>query len=136
MQKNDCGCGCIVSLLVGAVLGIVVGYISYSTLIPGIVTALWIGFGIGIVTLLLLALLALFTNGRQERCVCKNGTCLAVSAIGTIITTIIGLAITIVTGSVLVSALIGLATLFLTATLINLFNLLLCLINANCGCRE
>ena len=134
MKKNDCGC--IVSLLVGAVLGVIVGYISYATLIPGIVTALWIGFGIGIGALILLTLLALFVNGRQERCICANGTCLAISAIGTIITTIIGLAITIVTGSVLVSALIGLATLFLTATLINLFNLLLCLINADCGCRE
>ena len=134
MQKN--GCGCIVSLLVGTVLGIIVGYISYSTLISGIVTALWIGFGIGIGTLILLTLLALWVNGKQERCICANGTCLALSAIGTIITTIIGLAITIVTGSVLVSALIGLVTLFLTATLMNIFKLLICLINSNCGCRE
>lgn len=134
MQKN--GCGCIVSLLVGTVLGIIVGYISYSTLIPGIVTVLWIGFGIGIGTLILLTLLALLVNGKQERCICANGTCLALSAIGTIITTIIGLAITIVTGSVLVSALIGLATLFLTATLINILKLLICLINSKCGCRE
>lgn len=134
MRKNDCRC--IVSLLVGAVLGIIVGYISYSTLIPGIVTALWIGFGIGIGTLILLTLLALFVNGKQERCICSNGTCLAVSAVGTIITTTIGLAITIVTGSVLVAALIGLATLFLIATLINILKLLICLINSNCGCRE
>ena len=134
MQKN--GCGCIVSLLGGTVLGIIVGYISYSTLISGIVTALWIGFGIGIGTLILLTLLALWVNGKQERCICANGTCLALSAIGTIITTIIGLAITIVTGSVLVSALIGLATLFLTATLINILKLLICLINSKCGCRE
>lgn len=134
MRKNDCGC--ILPLLVGAVLGIVVGYISYSTLIPGIVTALWIGFGIGIGTLILLLLLSIFANCKQERCICENGTCLAISTIGTIITTIIGLAITIVTGSVLVSALIGLATLFLTATLINLFQLLTCLINSICCCRE
>ena len=134
MQKNDCKC--LLSLLVGAVLGIIVGYISYSTLIPGIVTALWIGFGIGIGSLILLTLLAIFSNGKQERCICANGTCLAVSAIGTIITTIIGLAITIVTGSILISALIGLATLFLTATLINILKLLICLIISNCYCRE
>ena len=134
MRKNDCGC--IISLLVGAVLGIVVGYISYSTLIPGIAAALWISFGIGIGTLILLTLLSLLVNCKQERCICANGTCLTVSALGSIITSIIGIAITIVTGSVLVSALIGLATLFLTATLINLFQLLICLINSNCGCRE
>ena len=134
MQKNDCKC--LLSLLVGAVLGIIVGYISYSTLIPGIVTALWIGFGIGIGSLILLTLLAILANCKQERCICANGTCLAVSAIGTIITTIIGLAITIVTGSILISALIGLATLFLTATLINILKLLICLINSKCGCRE
>ena len=134
MRKIDCGC--IISLLIGAVLGIVVGYVSYSTLIPGIVTALWIGFGIGVGTLILLTILSLVANGKQERCVCAKGTCLAVSAVGTIITTIIGLAISIVTGSVLVSALIGLVTLFLTATLMNIFKLLICLINSNCGCRE
>lgn len=133
---KDKGCGCIVSLLVGAVFGSIVGYISYSTLIPGIVATLWIGFSIGIGTLILLTLLALLVNGKQERCICANGTCLAGSAIGTIITTIIGLAITIVTGSVLVSILIGLATLFLVATLINIWKVLICLINSNCGCRE
>ena len=134
MRKNDCGC--IIPLLIGAVLGIVVGYISYSTLIPGIVTALWIGFGIGVGTLILLLLLALFANCKQERCLCENGLCFAISTLGTIVTTIIGLAITIVTGSVLVSALIGLATLFLVATLINIFNLLNCLIKTRCCYKD
>ena len=134
MRKNDCGC--IIPLLIGAVLGIVVGYISYSTLIPGIVTALWIGFGIGVGSLILLMLLAIFANCKQERCICENGPCLAISTLGTIVTTIIGLAITIVTGSVLVSALIGLATLFLVATLINIFNLLNCLIKTRCCYKD
>ena len=46
-MKRDI-CGCLITLLIGIVFGIIVGYNAYITLIPGIVTAIWIAFGIGI----------------------------------------------------------------------------------------
>ena len=134
MLRRDCGC--LVLLLIGAILGSIVGYFVYTTAIAGIVAALWIGFGIGIGALLLLTIIALFAYSKKERCVCNNGTCIAIAAIGTIITTIIGLSITITTGVLLIAALIGLATLFLSITLFAILRLILCLIYANCSCKE
>lgn len=128
-------CGCLITLLVGVILGIIVGYIAYTTAITGIVLALWVSFIISITALILLTLSALLACGKKERCVCNNGYCIAIPAVGTIITTIIGLAITITTGSVGIAILIGLATLFLVMTLLNLVKLILCLTDANCECR-
>lgn len=134
MQRRDCEC--LITAFIGVILGIVVGYIAYITLIPGIVTALWIGLGIGLGALILLTLVALLACGKKERCVCKIGRCLAIPALITIITTIIGLSITITAGVAGTAVLIGLATLFLTMTLLNIVRLILCLVDANCGCRE
>lgn len=128
-------CGCLITLLVGVILGIIVGYIAYTTTITGIVLALWVSFIISVISLILLTLSALLACGKKERCVCNNGYCIAISAVGTIITTIIGLAITITTGSIGIAILIGLATLFLAMTLLNLVKLILCLTDANCECR-
>lgn len=133
-MKRDI-CGCLITLLIGIVFGIIVGYNAYITLIPGIVTAIWIAFGIGIGALVLLAIVALKACGKKEKCICKNGKCIAIPAVGTIITSIIGLSITITTGSVLIAVLIGLGTLFLTMTILGLLNLVLCLVDENCECR-
>lgn len=126
---------CLITLIIGVVLGIIVGYNAYLAVIPGIVTGLWIAFGIGIGALVLLALIALFACGRKERCICKVGYCLAIPSVGTIITAIIGLAITITAETVLIAILIGLAVLFLTMTILNLLRLVLCLVDENCECR-
>lgn len=133
---NRSNSGCLVTLLIGIILGIIVGYFVYILAIPGIVAELWIGFGIGVGALVLTTITALFACGKKERCVCKNGNIIAISAIGTVITTIIGLAITITAESIGTAVLIGLATLFLTMTLLNVLRLIICLTNASCECRQ
>ena len=132
MKKNSCGC--LITLLIGIVLGIIIGYIEYITLIPGIASALWAGFIIGVVAFILLTLIALFSVGRKINCICRNGYCLTIPAVGAIITTIIGLSITITAEAIWTAVLIGLATLFLTMTILNLLKLILCLIDTNCEC--
>ena len=133
-MKRDI-CGCLITLLIGIVFGIIVGYNAYITLIPGIVTAIWIAFGIGVGALVLLTLIAAKTCCKKEKCICRNGKCIAIAAVGTIITSIIGLSITITAESVLIAILIGLGTLFLTMTILGLLNLVLCLVDENCECR-
>lgn len=132
---NRKNCGCLITLFIGIILGIIVGYNAYLTLIPGIVAALWIAFGIGIGALVLLAIMAQIACGKKEKCICKNGNCIAIPAVGTIITSIIGLSITITAEAIGTAVLIGLVTLFLTMTILNILKLVLCLINENCECR-
>lgn len=127
-------CTCILIWAVALILGIIVGVFSFTTAIPGIITALWIAFGTGTFAVALVALLAIATKIRK--CLCRNGRCLIISAIGTIITTIIALSITITTASVLISILIAVATFFLASTIFNILKLLLCLVDVNCGCGE
>lgn len=134
MNRNNYGC--FITLIIAIIFGIIVGYNAYITLIPGIVAALWIGFGIGIGALIVLTIISLVAYGKKEKCVYKIGKCIAVPAVGTVITTIIGLAITITAESIGIAILLGLATLFLTITIFNILRLVICLINENGKCRE
>lgn len=133
MKRSSCGC--LVTVIIGLIFGIIVGYNAFLTLLPGIVTAIWIALGIGLGTLVLLTLISLIACGKKEKCICKNGICIAIPAVGTVITAIIGLTITITAESVGIAVLIGLGVLFLTITILNLLRLILCLINENCECR-
>lgn len=134
MCKKDCGC--LLGLVISAILGVIVGFLVYTTEIVGITTAIWIAFGLAVGAVVLLAILSVVTRGKTERCICNNGTCLAIGAVGTIITTIIALAITVTTGVIGIAVLIGLVVLFLGLTIFGLLSLVLCLVNATCMCRE
>jgi len=134
MCKNDCGC--LISLVISSILGAIVGFIAFTTGIIGITTVIWIAFGLAVGALVLLAILSVVTSGKEQRCICNNGTCLAIGAIGTIIAAIIALAITITTGVIATAVLIGLGVLFLGLTLFGLLSLILCLVDAACMCRE
>ncbi len=120
-------CICLISALISAILGIIVGFVSFSTALAGVVTALWIAFGIAILSIIILLIYPLIMNRRSLKCICDTGTCLAIGAIGTLITSIIGLTITIVTGSLFSAIIIGLATFFLALTIFSILQLLLCL---------
>ena len=132
-RKN---CACFISILIGIIFGIIVGYNAFITLIPGITNALWIGILIGIISLVLLTITSIFAGGRKEICLCTNGKCLAIAALGTIIASIIGLSITIVVESTLIALLLGMGTVFLTTTIFSTIQLIFCLIDSNCRCRE
>ncbi len=129
IQRNF---GCVIAILIGVVLGIIVGAISFLLTIPGIVLALWISLSIGLGSLVILSIAALFNQTQNDRCLYNNGTCLTVAALGTIVTSLIGLTITISPAVILVSILLGLVTLFLTVTLISWVRLILCLIYKPC----
>lgn len=120
---------CLIAAIISVILGAIVGFVSFGTAIPGIVTVVWISFGIGVGALVLAGL---NSCGREEKCICQYGKCIAIGAIGTIIASIIGLAITITTGVVLISVLIGLGTFFLAFTLLSVLGYALCLSEINC----
>lgn len=129
-------CNCLIAAIISAILGIIIGFISFGTVIPGIVTVIWVAFGIGIGALVLTFIAGLNSYGREERCICKHGKCIAIAAVGTIIASIIALAITITTGVVLISILLGLGTFFLALTIFSVLEYILCLVESNCKYRE
>lgn len=131
-RNND---GVLITILIGIIFGIIVGYNAFLTLIPGIVSVLWAALAIGIVTLIILLLIAVLARERKERCINKNAIYIALSAVGTIITAIIGLAITITAESIGIAILIALGTLFLIVTILNLLRLIICLTSEACECR-
>lgn len=129
-------CQCLVGIILGAVLGSIVGYFAFTTLIPGIITAIWVAFGIAAFSILALILLSITGNKRIVNCVCDNGDCLLLGALATIIISIILLSITLVVGVLGTAILVGLGTMSLVITIVSLADLTFCLVNSTCACRE
>lgn len=128
-------CNCLIAAIISAILGIIVGFISFGTAIPGIVTVTWVALGLAIGALVLTFTAGLNSYGKEERCICKYGKCIAIGAIGTIIAAIIALAITITTGVVLISILLGLGVFFLALTIFSVLEFILCIVESNCKFR-
>ncbi len=131
----NCNCNCIIRAIIGAIIGIIIGILYYLAFIPSIIVAIWIAFGISILSLIILAIISVFGREKTERCVCKNGKCFTISIIGTIVTSIAALGITLATGVISRAILIGLGGFFFAFLLVNLTEFLICLTKANCRCK-
>ena len=93
-RKNN---NCILILAISAVLGIIVGVVAYNVTIPGITIALGVTLAFTALILLLSTGIALKAKGNESDCLCNYSKCLALGIVGTIITGIIALSITMVT---------------------------------------
>lgn len=129
-------CGCLLSVVISVFIGIIIGVLFFFAFIPAITTVVWIAFGIAVFALALLLTISAFGGPKAGKCVCANGGCLLAGIIGTIITAIAALAITLTTGVVLIAILIGLGGFFFSLLLISLIGFIDCLIDVNCRCRD
>lgn len=133
----ECRCGrCIIPLLIGIVFGIVTAVLVNTGIITNFIPLAWIAFGIGLLAIVLLILIALFSEEDLTECVCENGRCLAIGAIGTVLLAVIILAVFTVTAEVATTVLFGILGFFFIFTLVSLLQLLLCLGEANCFDRQ
>ena len=128
-RKNN---NCILILAISAVLGIIVGVVAYNVTIPGITIALGITLAFTALILLLSTGIALKAKGNESDCLCNYSKCLALGIVGTIITGIIALSITIATASIAIAILLGLLTAFALTTLLSFVGLLLCIALKDC----
>ena len=128
MFKRDCNC--ILILAIAAVLGIIVGVVAFNVAIPGIIIA--ISVTLALTALILLLLTILVVKVKEYECLCDYSKCLALGIIGTVITAVIALSVTIITASVGIAILLGLLTAFGLTTLLSFIGLILCIINKNC----
>ena len=66
----ECRCGrCIIPTIIGIVFGIIVGFLVSSGIITNFIPIAWIAFGIGLLAIVLLILIALFSEEDAEECV-------------------------------------------------------------------
>lgn len=134
MCNKQCN-NCLAAIIIGAIAGVIIGLLFFFALIPGIITAIIVGLIFAAISLILITVIAAFAEKNAEKCVCKDGKCIVIGSIGTIVLGIVALAITLTTGSVGVAILIGLLGAFLVGTIISLLFLGLCLAKSNCKGR-
>lgn len=135
---DDCICGfkCIVPAILGIILGVVIGTLVNTGVIVGFLPIVWAAFGIALFSILLLVLISVFGDRKEERCVCKNGTCLVIGAIGTVLLALAILAVIATVPVATLAVLFGIGGFFFIFNLVSLFQLLLCLADATCNCRD
>ncbi len=129
----ECRCGrCIIPTIIGIVFGIITGVLVNTGVITNFLPIAWIAFGIGLLAIVLLILIALFSEDEATECVCENGKCLAIGAIGTVFLAIVILAVSAITTGVAAAVLFGILGFFFIFTWVSLLQLLLCLVEATC----
>ena len=129
----ECRCGrCIIPTIIGIVFGIITGVLVNTGVITNFLPIAWIAFGIGLLAIVLLILIALFSEDEATECVCENGKCLAIGAIGTVFLAIVILAVSAITTGVAAAVLFGILGFFFIFTWVSLLQLRLCLVEATC----
>ncbi len=143
MKINDssctsCSCGgcATIGTVVGIIFGAIVGVLFALGLIPFITTAVWIVFGIAAAVLLYVMGIVLLSScdSSCNLCCClkKYLNCLLVGAIGTIISALAALAITLVTTTLLIEILIAIGAFFFAFMLASLILFITCAADSGC----
>ena len=130
------GCGCI-SLVLSTVFAAAVGILFFLQMIPNVVTAIWISFGLGLMSLSIL-IAGLFGGpsypcGMMSRCLCAQGKCLLVGSMGTIVCALAALSTVLSSRLILTVFLVAVDAFFTGLMLFALFSILMCLLYALCG---
>ncbi|NCA67894.1 MAG: hypothetical protein EOM87_07525 [Clostridia bacterium] len=99
-------------------------------LIPFIQIAVWIAFGLSVLTLILLVvgvlLGAVTAPGILSKCLCNNLVCLLVGIFGTLLVSLAALSIVLTPAFVLVTALVALGAAFFTILIISIICFIAC----------
>jgi len=130
-SNNNFACN-IGTVILSIIIGVIIGVLFAFGYIPGVVTAVWIAFGLGVLGLVILAI-AIFVGVSTRykaliKCLQLNINCLLVGIWGTIITGLAALSIVLTPGSVLIAILIGIGAFFLSLLIISLILFTLCVV--------
>jgi len=136
---KKCGftaCSCI-GVVISIVFGAAIGVLFSMTLIPAIVTAIWIAFGLAVLALIILTtcvlLGAVSRSHSIRKCVCRNTTCLLVGIFGTIISAIVLLSIALNPAIILIITFVAIGAFFFSLMIIGLIALISCIACEQCS---
>lgn len=106
-MMNNCNCSyrcdcTAVSVVASIIIGIITGFLTFNGIITLTPAFLWVVFGIAVVFLGVTALASAANNGYSVRaCVCTALSALVIGALGTILLSLILLAVTFAATSVI-----------------------------------
>lgn len=129
MNKN-CGNG--ITLIISLLLAILVGVGVFFLVIPSIIIAVWIAFGLAAAILFFIGFASLDKDERKNKCLCKTVIKIIILDVVTILISIFTVVLTSLAIPILNSLLIGGLTLFFVLTLLEFIGYLICLINLKC----
>lgn len=143
MKKNNefchCRSGCgVLGTIFGIAFGVITAIFFALGYIPLILNGIWVALGIGGIALLYVLIASLFISGSSNvfgnfaSCFCNYGRCLLIGAIGTVLTALAAVSITLDISVIAVVALIGIGTFFLVFFISVLIQFVKCLISGVC----
>ncbi|MCI8699864.1 MAG: hypothetical protein HFJ47_00800 [Clostridia bacterium] len=127
-----CTKNCAISIIISAIIGIVIGGLFSIGSIISITAGIIVALIFAAIALLSLVITVSLVKGRnEEKCLCNNGPCALIGAIGTIITGVVGLSITLTTAFASI-LLVGFIGFFFALTVISILLLVMCLLMNKC----
>lgn len=131
-KKHPCTTALVLSVIVGLVLSILCSFCC----IAQTAVLLWISFGLALTVLFTVTfILTMLTDERGSpvrKCLCPYGRCILSGVIGTIVSTIAGLAITLLTTGIISVIVFFLVGAFLTLMLTTFFQFIFCVLRKTC----
>lgn len=137
-MMNNCNCSyrcdcTALSVVASIIIGIITGFLTFSGIITLTPAFLWVVFGIAVVYLGLSALASAGSNGFNLRaCICTALSTLVIGALGTILLSLVLLAVTFAATSVIGAIFAG----FLLAFFSLLITSVACLVKLLSGCEN
>ena len=132
------GCGCRpdctgLAVVASVIIGIIAAFLQFTAVITLTPAFLWVVFGIAIVYLAITLWASLGTRGPSVRaCICQTLPVLLFGILGTVLFSLILLAVTIVAGSTIFAILSGALLAFFTL----LVTTAACLASCAAGCQN
>lgn len=135
MTNMNCSCrtSCTgLAVVASIIIGIVTSFLVYTATVTVTPAFLWVLFGIAVVWLAVLFIVTATTRRSIRDCLCPGLAVILTGILGTVLASIILLAITFAATSVIGAIIAGVLLLFFTLTLTSTA----CLIKCIAGCDE
>ncbi len=139
-NRRPCVSTCCLGLILGVIFGALVGVLFAFRYIPGIVTGLWIAFGIAVLALILLFAGAYLTEVNTtvslSKCLYKHMRCLLTGIFGTILSTIVLLSSALTPSLIIFPILVSVAAMFFMLLIVELITFICCFIYRSPRCQD
>ena len=132
MCNKKYACGCLIAVIISIIVAAIVANLLAGLTVAGITTGVIVALIFAGLSLLYLAIVSYH---RNSKCICQTGKCLVLGAIGTILSGIIALSITLVLTAASTIFILALVVFFFVLTLISVAILFLCLTECDKMCE-
>ena len=135
MSENCCrtriNCTCL-AVVASVIVGIVTAFLTITATITVTPAFLWVLFGIAVGALAIVFYTVLSNRAIRKHCICEGITALLLGILGTILTSVILLAITFAATSIVGAIITGLLLFFFSL----IVTVAACIIRCNANCYE